>query len=248
MKKTLILIVLACILVLNACGSSAINSPEAPTGTDNTTAKVELTADEIYNEFLAGLSKKLGNIVLDDTHLDGFSAQSGMAGIAEIASPRPLDLLDKIGYSILDINEDGVSELLVFCADESEAEAGKPQRILCAYTVSDNKAALLFTGDSLNCYYLLSNLTILNRNYSDTASSAGVFRLEKEDTELSCVDYYFTAADNDQITCYQNQTGLPDVSSSVIISGGADAFGTISEDLTAQIRTVEMILLSAFDK
>ena len=247
MKKIIFTLVLLCVFLLNACGSAGNTAPgtsEPPTSnTTQTTAPEELTEEEIYNAILSKLSKKLSIIIIDDTHLDGFSAQEGMVGIAEIANSRELDLLDKIGYTVTDTNKDGISELLIFSVKKSDDGVNRGDRILCAYTVSDNHSVLLFQGNSSNCYYLLNDATIYNTKFSNgLVTSAGVYQLDSESTALSCVDFYF-AVDN---TYYQNRIGAVDVASSTALEGGADSFNSVTEGLATQVQSVEPTLISAF--
>ena len=242
MKKTVFIMLLICVFLLSACGAPVNEAPETTTGADQTTAAADLTDSEIYDEFLSRLSNRLARIIIDDTLLDGFDLLEGMAGVAEIANLRELDMLDKIGYAILDINEDGTAELLIFDIRKSGDSDMKLKGILCAYTVSDNEAVLLLEGTSQNCYYLLDDGAVLNRNYVDTTvSNIGVYRLDKEGTELTCVDYYFTATDgNNQQVWYQNQNGAQDIAGSVVVSGGAEGFDTVQNELTSRIQAVEM--------
>lgn len=258
MKKTFLLILVISIFLLNACGVGTQDKTEtsemSETSTNQTTSPITLTAEEIYNAVLTKLYNKLDIIIIDDTHLDGFGAQEGMVGVAEIAASRELDLLDKFGYTIADINEDGVSELLISTAGKSENNDSVGPRILCAYTVMDNKAQLLFEGDSKNCYYLLNDGTIYNVNLSDStlieenihqinALSGGVYALGEGSSTISCIDFYFSDSNN----YYHNQTGSVDTNSSKALEGGADAYQNINNDLAGRIKQIEITPLSGFN-
>lgn len=251
MKKTYVFLLVIMMFLLNACGAGAQVTPETPeTITSHETTTAALTEDEVYNKVLTKLYKKLDIIIIDDTHLDGFDAQEGMVGVAEIAASRTLDLLDKFSYSVMDINEDGVSELMILAA----ANGDHMQRILCAYTIFDNDALLLFEGDSKNCYYLLNDGSIFNVNLADSSLesdgiqqintlSAGIYQLQKDAAELSCEDFYFS----DGNSYYHNQTGLNDSSASTAIEGGAAAFKQVVDGYLDQINSIEATLLSAFN-
>ena len=250
MKKTVFIMLLICVFLLSACGAPDNEAPETTTGTEQTTAAVDLTDEEIYDEFLSWLSSRLSRIIIDDTLLDGFDVLEGMSGVAEIANLRELDMLDKIGYAIVDINEDGTSELLIFDIRKSGDSDINAKGILCAYTVSGNEAILLVEGTSQNCYYLLDDGMILNNNVVDaSALNTGVYQLDKEGTQLTCVDYYFAAADdNNQQIWYQNQTGAQDVAASVAVSGGADGFNDIQKELVSRIQTIEAIPFATLEQ
>lgn len=247
MMKTIISMLLVCVLLLSAC-SPAVNQPfDTTADVEQTTTASDLTDSQIYDEFLALLSNRLARIIIDDTLLDGFGLKEGMAGIAEIAYLRELDMLDKIGYAILDINDDGTSELLILDIRKSVDNDIDTNGILCAYTVSGNVSVLLAEGSSQNRYYLLDDGTILNCNIVDTAvQSVGVYRLDSNGTVLVCLDYYFAADDgNGQQIWYQNQTGAQDVAASVAVPGGVDDFKAIQDELAYRIQTVETIPFSA---
>lgn len=243
--KNIVFVMLLCTLMLSAC--AATPTQETPATTEatvaETTAAPQVSTDELYKDILAKLYKKLDYIIVDDTHLDGFADQEGMVGIAEIAALRELDLLDKIGYAIIDINNDGVEELIFTTVSESAAE----QRILSAYTVSNNKAVLLFAGGAQNGYYLLKDSKIFNRNYAgDSLVSYGVYQIEKGSVKLSCTDFYFAAEENGAFAYYQNQSGSQDVAVSGNLEGGAKTFALYDEEFSATIQYPEITLMSSY--
>ena len=105
-------------------------------------------------------------------------------------------------------------------------------------------------ADKSSCFIVAYyNATIFYSSFAESALMAtGVFQLEKGSAKLSCVDFYFAAEDNGALTYYHNQTGSQDVAASVVVEGGAEAVGTINEELTSKNQTPETILLSAFGK
>ena len=180
MKKLFILVLLVSLITLWGCNSGANETTPSITATESTI--MEMTSEEIYDSLLSKLVKKLNNIILDDTHLDGFNTQEGMSGIAEITITGDTDLLKKFGYTVVDINEDDIDELLICQADEMTDNTCSGAKILCAYTISDNESVLLFEGNSENCYYFLGN----GKFYKETpAGDCAVYILEAKNTALT---------------------------------------------------------------
>lgn len=244
MKKVSILVVSVLIALLCACGQEAdpgaVHIPE-------TTASVtepELTGEELYHNFLANLHKRLNAIVGDDTHLDGLSSEEGMVGVAEIASISKTQLLNDVGYAIFDMNHDDVPELILCEVDELTDTSCKGTRILCVYTLEDNKMALLYEGTSRNCHYILEN----DRLFNVIADSVfGVYEFEDTDSKVSCVDFYFMQLNESQQPEYwHNQLGIQDVAASQSLDGGADTFeNLLSEHMTA-VKSVDLIPMVRF--
>ena len=251
MKKIVFVLLAFCVIFLTACAGSGENLETTAAATEpvQTTEAVRLTDEEIYNEFLSSLCNKLFAIIGDDTHLDGFGEKEGMLGVYEIAQRLERDMLDKIGYTIMDINDDGVSELLICVVDALEGDACTGTRILCAYTVSDNDKVLLLEGNSQNRYYLLDDMSVYNETReSNAAAGNGVYRLEAGNAALSCTDFYFTYPDeNNNILFYQNQTGDFDTAASEAFDGDENGFNAVLKELAERITTIELKPLSAFE-
>lgn len=187
MKKLSVLIFTICLLVLCGCDTASNETINTTDATQTTT--VELTTEEIYDKFLTKVCNKLDNIIVDDTHLDGFNTQKGMSGIAELAKTGDTELLKKYGYAIIDTNADGVDELLIYQVDDPAAEKCTGTYILCAYTAYENEAVLLFEGTSENRYYYLNDKKFYNET---TAGEKAVYVLLADsitlDTETTVGD------------------------------------------------------------
>lgn len=165
MKKFTAFILTICLFVLCGCNSAENETTETTGATETTT--IELTAADIYDTLLSKLSKRLSNIIVDDTHLDGFNLQEGMGGIAELTQTGDTELLNKFGYAVIDINEDGIEELLICQVDEEVNGTCSGTKILCAYTVYGNEAVLLFEGNSEDRYYYLNDAKFYNETSAD---------------------------------------------------------------------------------
>lgn len=251
MKKILSVLLIICVICLTGCaGSSGIQDTSVPVAEPvQTTVPVALSDEEIYFAFLSDLCEELRDIIVDDTHLDGFGDMEGMAGINEIAQRLERDMLDKIGYQITDLNGDGIQELLICAVDALDAESCTGTRILCAYTVSGNEKILLLDGYTRNSYCLLKDDTFYNEgSRGDVYVCRGIYRLEKESDKLSCVDFYFTDTDeNGNKLFFHNQTGEWNMSSSESFDGDETAFWTMCDEMASRIQTIELMPLSAFE-
>lgn len=123
--------------------------------------------------------------------------------------------LDSIGYTIIDIDENGVDELII--AEKSEDGIGN--RILDIYTIKDDKAILIIEGFVRDRYYLLDDNTIYNEGSGGAAyTTFGVYELLEDGITLSAIDYYFSDYQDEEMTkwgWFYNKNGKSDKSLSV---------------------------------
>ena len=264
MKKILISLIILSIFIMSACGSADTNADTQGTSesataenatlhseqdeTKETAETAETTVpsvrsdEEIYNAYLTKLCDKLSNIIVDDTHLDGFSDQKGVLGISEYAISGDVDMLKKMGYLIQDINGDEAAELIIFQVDQPDSEHCTGSRILSAYTVTDGDMALIFEGNSRNRYYLLDNGTI----YNECAESAarlgfGIYQLSDDATALICEEFNFADyVDEQTANCYRNQSGRFDIDNSELIDGGKAVYDAKQNECVMQILTYDL--------
>lgn len=266
MKKLLSFILALCLVFLCACsfGEESGQGTETPstqgsdvTGTEpdqttepvESTAAAELSVEDIYFAFLSELCVRLNKIIGDDTYLDGFDTKEGMIGVAEIASLSKTKMLDDIGYTITDINKDGVSELLLLQIDELNKEVCNGTRILCVFTVVDGEKTLVFEGHSRNRYYLLDDASIYNEGSNGAAYTCfGTYAFESGNSELTCADFYFTDLDADmKPLLLHNETGEWDAASSEAFDGNEDAFWAVQSSFSKRIQTIDLNALSSYE-
>jgi len=266
MKKLLSLFLALCLVFLCACSSgeksgqdaetpstqgpdATATEPEQTTDPAESTVPAELSAEDIYYAFLSELCVRLNKIVGDDTYLDGFDTKEGMVGVAEIASLSKTEMLSDIGYTIIDINKDGVSELLLLQVDELNKEVCNGTRILCAYTVIDGEKTLVFEGHSRNRYYLLDDGFIYNEGSNGAAYTCfGTYAFESGNSELTCTDFYFTDLDADMKPLFlHNKTGEWDAASSEAFDGSEDAFWAVQSGFSKRIQAIDLNALSSYE-
>lgn len=251
MKKIIALLMMASIVLLVACSGStgSRETSEPTTEPAQITFPAELSVEEIYDAFIESLTTRLHKIIGDDTYIDGFDSQEGMLGLYEIASVHRVKMLDKLGYKIEDINGDGTAELFIYEVDELTETSRKGTRILCGFTVIENEKVLLVEGNSRNRYYFLDDATIYNEcSASIPQKGAAVYAVEGGKDKLTCVDFYFTSADeNNQILFYHNQTGDWDVSASEPFAGDEEAFWANMTSLASRIQFKELTAFAPFE-
>lgn len=133
----------------------------------------------------------------------------GGAGFIEAVYQMDIeDALKSIGYCLVDLDENGIQELIV--VDRGGIFDDLIDRILEIYTIKDNTAIMTVEGWIRNRYYLLDDGTLYNEGSNGAAYS--IFATYKyEDGESVLEDYYFSefADDNDPNSWgwYHNTSG-----------------------------------------
>jgi hypothetical protein len=172
---------------------------------------------------------------------DTVELQEGELGIYEAAQGIGDEAINKMGYVMTDMNDDGLVELLVGVFDK-DVSAQTKNEIYAAYTHNGEQPVLLFEGRNRNAYSLLDGGTFF---YSGSGGAAyamfGEYALSAEG-ELVCKDYYFTYekdANFTEIGFYHNTDGEWDPKVSEELDVSEDAFWEIWNALarnTAEIR------------
>ena len=142
--------------------------------------------------------------------------------------------LNSIAYCVVDINNDGVKELVI--CDPSWPLPGNV-RILDMYTMVDDKVVKVITGWSRNRYYLLDDGYIYNEGSGGAAySSCETFYFNANDGTLITQKLYFTYLKGEEMTeggYGYNEVGVQDPSISVEIS--REAYMSFMETCEAKI-------------
>ena len=136
------------------------------------------------------------------------------------------DLLQSIGYVIMDINDDGVSELLIGI-DDGYDESGAHSVIYGGYTCIDGKAEVFMEGWARNRYFWMGNGYFYYYGSAGAMNSLfGKCSLEKNSTELVWEDFYFSdAVDDTNVAYYHNKTGDVTDKSEVMDIGDEEFWG-----------------------
>ena len=256
MKKIVLSMLLLLAFLFTACapsepGSQTSDPTTATTQTqqitEQTTAPADLTPEEIYDDYLQKLCVRLNKIIVDDTYLDGLNTEPGMAGVAEMAYHGGVQLLDKYGYTIQDINGDEVVELIICAVDESE-EACVGKEILCIFTVADSQMKLLIEGWSRNSYYLLDDGTFYRNASSGASNTVFATYMVTQTNDVICTDCYFTDVDADGNALYlHNTTGQTDPAEGEAVEGGEAAFIGITDGYASKIQSFNLFAFSSVE-
>ena len=256
MIKNILPLFLLFALILCACAPSETSTtgttatPETQTSTQSqeTTSTTIPSAEAVYNDFLARLCKRLNKIIGDDTHLDGLSTEEGMMGVAEIAGQRGIDMLERIGYTYQDLNNDGQDELLICAAGEVNEGWPAGTRILCVFTFENAEMELLLEGWNQNRIYLLDDGSVYSEGSGDTLNSSYCIYTITQDNKALCKDCYFTDVDEAGNNLYfYNTTGENDPVKTDPFDGDDETFTQRIKSIQSGVQPIDLILLGDFE-
>lgn len=153
--------------------------------------------------------------------MDSYEYSEGTSGVGEVVMGGNENAMDTIGYTFIDSNNDGIAELVTGAISEEKDGKYYGEYIYSVYTY-DIMPQLILEGWSRNRCFLLDDGTF----YTDGSSGAmySVFenyKLGANETELTCMDYYFTKEKDEtfeEYGFYHNTTGEWDISVSEELS------------------------------
>lgn len=151
----------------------------------------------------------------------------GAMGILEkIKYPNPNDPpaepFQKIGYTIRDINADGIAELIIGEISEKIENSWFGSKIYAVYKLMDGKIYCLLEGTVRNSFELLSDGTFFNFGSEGAAHAIfGSYALYPKKAALECEDFYFNYEKDEtfqEILYYHNTSGIYDKAVSDVIA------------------------------
>ena len=178
---------------------------------------------------------------------DDYEYRDGTSGIGEVIMNSDEIAADTIGYTFLDVNHDGVAELIIGLIDEEKEGKYYGQNIYSAYTYKDIPH-LLIEGWSRNRCFLLEDGTFYTEG-----SGGAMYRILENDvldvnaTQLSCKDYYFTKEKDEsfeEIGFYHNTTGEWEASVSEELE--EDVFWSKYDEYGSKTTTLEFVPFSMY--
>ena len=189
--------------------------------------------DSIYQMMCAGM--------------DDYDYVEGTNGIGEIIMSGDENVLDQVGFTFEDVNEDGTVELIIGAIYEDDA-TNQSQTIYSVYTFR-NTPHLLLEGWSRNRCFLLEDGT-----FFDEGSAGAIYkifehvRLEPNATEVSYIDYYFSYEKDgnfEDIGYYHNEMGEwdPNVSEEMT----EDAFWEKFAEYGEEVKTLTFYPFSSYE-
>ena len=229
-------IVLSCLFACNVSSSEEAQTLNQAVIGDE---KEELSPNIVDSEAVYGdVLKEIYDVIVsfgDETEI-----KDGMYGVYMASMALDDAATDTIGYVFLDLNEDGIDELLVGCFEKPDSAQLKNE-LYAVYTYDGQKAVQLLEGVSRSAYSLTDTSSFYYYGSSGAAYSIfGEFELTS-DGKLSCRDYYFTHEKNgdfSDIGFFYNNTGEWDIQKSQELDIDSDAFYEIQNDLSK--RTVSL--------
>ena len=189
---------------------------EIPKKTEDETEQETKAEDIDYMQLYADVLDRYHVYI---THkVDIFGRGVGLTGLKEpVIFVDIQENLNDIGFTLKDINSDGIPEL--FVGERNHYSDGVNQ-ILAAYILTDGEPKLLFEGWSRNRYYVTSNGGFYKERSGGAASNSKTLYSIDENGNLVCHGCYFTEPNYDwsETYHYYNTSGELDIECSQILS------------------------------
>lgn len=166
-----------------------------------------------YLEIYSGIIDSFYRYIESDVTFNS-DAPEGSNGIQEAAAYMDIyEALENLGYSLIDINDDDVPELILGNVYGEHEMYGS--ELLAVYTIADKAPELVFEGWSRSSYYLCYDNTIYHSGSGGAAyNCTALYTLPKGKSELETIDYCFSDVDSyDNPIYYSNSKGEWDVNS-----------------------------------
>ncbi len=166
------------------------------------------------------------------------------SGVMEVSSMERGKLLQYLGYTYEDLNDDGIPELLIGIIPDEKAEVPETQFFFGGYTIKNGEPVCFLEGWARNVYEWLGGGRFFNYGSGGYAFSAfGTFHLSEDGTQLIAEEWYFSdirSADDTEIAFYHNTTGEWDKNAANELDIDADAFWALSNQYDAEIKTMKL--------
>lgn len=273
-KKIILLIGLLCLFSLTGCKNQKVGSSVSIGGADGPTSiflyslsecdasqvpeesdtailiEEKVDKEEVDNgipaAYLAILDKAYDII---SSNGDSYNDEEGMSGVWEITiGTTPDENMSKTGYAIIDVDGNGVDELLIF----DDGEEGWKNRILVAYTLVNDEANILFEGWARNRYYLLDDNTFYNEGSGGAAyTEFGTYKISDDGKTIEPIDTYFTDfldTEMQEWGWFYNTTGSVDTAESEWL--GTDEENSLfpqMDDMLDRVKDIEIVYFDDYD-
>lgn len=238
-------------MLLNGCGSD-----KQAAATQSKATKVEETAATVakvpaYEREYGKLVEGIYNFV-NDGNMDKVP-QQGMTGIYELRDHMGyVDALNMLGYTLQDINNDKVPELIFAILDnEKQGKGYYGKDIYAVYTFVDGKIKFVDEGWARSNIKLLANNMLLTRGNSSNTDYVVVLEDLLPNGNKRCVDMYFTRSKNGNaaangLDVYRNDVGRADVAVSQKTNMTADDFFDMGAEMAGDSVKLELLPLKEY--
>lgn len=198
-------------------------------------------SEEIYQPLLDGVYER---ILSEDGDTDMELVAEADYGIFEAGYDlTPEETLENVGYVFDDLNQDGISELILGSIEEEKLGHFYGSNIIAIYTCQEEEIKFVCAGWSRNYVGWLGENRFCELGSAGAAYSVMTeYEFLPEETELHCIDQYFTEEDG----IYHNQTGSWDLEDSELSDMDGDEFWTLWDDYRNSSCSFELIPFSHY--
>lgn len=236
-------------MLLNGCGSdkqAAATQPKAIKTAESSAAVAKVPA---YEHEYGKLVEGIYNFV-NDGNMDKVP-QQGMTGIYELRDHMGyVDALNMLGYTLQDINNDKVPELIFAILDnEKQGKGYYGKDIYAVYTFVDGKIKFVDEGWARSNIKLLANNMLLTRGNSSNTDYVLALKDLLPNGNKRCIDMYFTRSKSNNepgLDVYRNNVGRDDVAVSQKTNMTADDFFDMGTEMAGDSVKLELLPLKEY--
>ena len=222
------------------------DKPQDQDGDDETGDVSEPDYIEIYGDIL----NRHYNIALNaGNSVSGYGEENISSGFFEAVTYES-NPLEAVGYTFIDLNGDGLKELIIsntLSYWNDDIEHG--DFIYALYSCTGQKDVMLAEGYARNSYYLGENGIIINCGSAGAAASAtGKFKLDASGTKLECIDFYYTdlGPNGEDIVVFHNNNGMWDTNDTYMIDMEPEDYYSYMEEQVAERTTFKVTPFSKY--
>lgn len=236
-------------MLLNGCGSDKQAAATQPKTTKVEEAVAAVAKVPAYEREYGKLVEGIYNFV-NDGNMDKVP-QQGMTGIYELRDHMGyVDALNMLGYTLQDINNDKVLELIFAILDnEKQGKGYYGKDIYAVYTFVDGKIKFVDEGWARSNIKLLANNMFLTRGNSSNTDYVLVLEDLLPNGNKRCVDMYFTRSKSNNepgLDVYRNDVGRAAVAVSQKTNMTADDFFDMGTEMAGDSVKLELLPLKEY--
>lgn len=236
-------------MLLNGCGSDKQAAATQPKTTKVVEAAATVAKVPAYEREYGKLVEGIYNFV-NDGNMDKVP-QQGMTGIYELRDHMGyVDALNLLGYTLQDINNDKVPELIFAILDnEKQGKGYYGKDIYAVYTFVDGKIKFVDEGWARSNIKLLANNMLLTRGNSSNTDYVLALKDLLPNGNKRCIDMYFTRSKSNNepgLDVYRNNVGRDDVAVSQKTNMTADDFFDMGTEMACDSVKLELLPLKEY--
>lgn len=236
-------------MLLNGCGSDKQTAATQPKATKVDEAAAAVAKVPAYEREYGKLVEGIYNFV-NDGNMDKVP-QQGMTGIYELRDRMGyVDALNMLGYTLQDINNDKVPELIFAILDnEKQGKGYYGKDIYAVYTFVDGKIKFVDEGWARSNIKLLANNMLLTRGNSSNTDYVLALKDLLPNGNKRCIDMYFTRSKSNNepgLDVYRNNVGRDDVAVSQKTNMTADDFFDMGTEMAGDSVKLELLPLKEY--